>query len=652
MQYTNRATLIWSIAELLRGAYKQAEYGKVILPFTLLRRLDAVLARTKQDVLDEAERRKGSEVPIEHFLLRASKKSFYNVSPYDFQRLLEDADNIGPNLHNYLNGFSENARDIFDHYNFRAQIDNLDQKNRLYNVVKRFAATELHPDVVKNADMGLIFEELIRRFAELSNETAGEHYTPRDVIRLMVDLLFTHDDQVLRQPSAVRSLYDPTAGTGGMLSVAAEHLARMNPDARLEVFGQEINDESYAICKADMLIKGADIGNIRFGDTLTSDAHRETKFDYMLSNPPFGVDWTNSQKAVVDEAELGMDGRFGAGLPRISDGSLLFLQHLISKMRGAERGGSRIGIVFNASPLFTGGAGAGETEIRKWIIKNDWLEAIIALPPDMFYNTGINTYIWLLTDRKAPERRGKIQLIDASGEAFYTKMRKSLGKKRKELKEEHIARIVQLYGAFEQGEVCKIFDNDDFGYHAVTVERPLRLRFEVTAERLAELEKSSAFKKGKDAERLIQALNALAALEPGRVYLDRAVFETDVRAACTAQGLKLRAPEWKAIWNAMGERDPEAAVCLDSDGDEEPDPDLRDTEIVPLKENIEAYFRREVLPYVPDAWIDPRKTKIGYEIPFNRHFYTYTPPRELNEIDADLFVLYDRIQRLLREVTQ
>ena len=570
------SALIWSVAELLRGNFKQSEYGRVILPFTILRRLDCVLEPTKLAVLQEYETKK-TMLPsaLSLFLAKAAGFAFYNYSRFTLTSLLGDPANVRSNLTSYLSLFSDNVRDVFERFNFQAMIDRLDQDNLLFLVAREFAAMDLHPDAVSNAEMGTLFEELIRKFAELSNETAGEHFTPREVIRLMVELLFAGDDAVLSQPGIVRTLYDPTVGTGGMLSVAEEHLYRLNPQARLVVYGQELNPESYAICKADMLIKGQDISNVIYGNTLSEDGLLGKVFDYCLSNPPFGVDWKKIEPFIRDEfTRRGYAGRFGPGLPRVSDGSLLFLLHLISKMRPQAEGGSRIGIVLNGSPLFTGGAGSGESEIRKWIIENDWLEAIVALPTDMFYNTGISTYVWIVTNHKSPERQGKIQLINAAD--FYQKMRKSLGAKRKELGDADIARIVRLYGDFEANDYSKIFDNADFGYTTITIERPLRD-------------------------------------EQGNVVL----------------GVKGK-----------------------QKGRPLPDPALRDTENVPLKEDIQAYFAREVLPHVPDAWIDHDKTRVGYEIPFNRHFYQYVPPRPLEAIDADLKALSAEIMELLREVTQ
>jgi type I restriction enzyme M protein len=580
MNSPNLSSFIWSVADLLRGDYRQSEYGKVILPFTVLRRLDCVLEPTKAAVLAEKKKRETAKVNPEPFLLRKSGQLFYNTSPLDLKKLMGDQDHIGENLRAYMQGFSPAVRDIFESFDFHTQIDRLTKCGLLYLVTEKFANIDLHPEVVSNAQMGGVFEELIRKFAELSNETAGEHFTPREVIRLMVNLLFIEDDEVLTKPGVVRSIYDPTAGTGGMLSVAEEHLTSMNADARLVMYGQELNPESYAICKADMLIKGQDIGNIVFGNTLSADGLPGKHFDYMLSNPPFGVEWKKIEKEIRKEAETkGFNGRFGPGLPRVSDGSLLFLLHLISKMRPAVDGGSRFGIVLNGSPLFTGGAGSGEGEIRRYVLENDLVEAIIGLPTDMFYNTGISTYVWIVSNRKPAARKGKLQLIDAS--SFWQKMRKNLGSKRKELSPEHIDGITRLFGNFleetrEGVPISRIFRNEDFGYSTITVERPERD-------------------------------------EKGKVVL-----------------------------NTKGK----------GKGKPLPDANRRDTENVPLSEDIETYFKREVLPHAPDAWIDHEKTKIGYEIPFNRHFYVFKPPRALSEIDAELKVVTDRILGMIGELSK
>jgi type I restriction enzyme M protein len=509
----------------------------------------------------------------------------------------------------------------------------------------------------------LIFEDLIRRFNEASNETAGDHFTPREVIRLMVNLLFTPDSQVLRTPGTVRTLYDPACGTGGMLSVAEEFLRELNPDAKLEVFGQDYNNEAFAVCCSDMMIKGQHADNIKFGDSFTQDGLPSKKFDYLLANPPFGVEWKpQADKINAEHEEKGFDGRFGPGLPRINDGSLLFIMHMISKMKPE---GSRLAIVFNGSPLFTGDAGSGESEIRRWIIESDWLEAIVALPTEMFYNTGIATYLWILTNRKRRERRGKVQLINATD--LFVKMRKSLGNKRNELSDGNIAEIVDLYGDLTKNGRSKLFDNSDFGYHQITVERPLRLAFQVTPERIAALKEEGAFqklatskKKGREGQREIEAGQVLQnemekmlrTIDASVVDKNRPDFEERLVSALDNAGIKLPAPLRKAILNVMSERDESAEICLNADGDPEPDAELRDYENVPLKENIHAYFDREVRPHVPDAWIDESKTRIGYEIPFNRHFYVFKPPRSLDEIDADLKGVAGRIMTMLEGLAE
>jgi type I restriction enzyme M protein len=658
---------IWSVADLLRGDYKQADYGKVILPFTVLRRLDCVLDGTREKVLQKYESLKGGQVKnLEPVLNRITGVPFHNTSRFNFEKLRGDPNHLAANLKAYIRGFSTNAQDIIERFEFDKHVAKLDESNLLFQVVSRFAEVDLHPEVVPNHVMGSVFEELIRRFAEQSNETAGEHFTPREVIRLMVNLLFIEDDQALRKPGIVRTLFDPACGTGGMLSVAEEYLRELNPDARLEVFGQELNDESYAICKADMMIKGQNPENIKRGNSFSEDGHSGGRFDYMLSNPPFGVEWKKVEKAIRDEYEgQGFSGRFGAGLPRINDGSLLFLQHMLSKMRPAEKGegGSRIAIVFSGSPLFTGDAGSGESEIRRWIIENDWLEAIVGLPDQLFYNTGISTYIWVLTNKKPKERKGKVQLINAVD--LFVKMRKSLGNKRNELSRENIDAITRIYGEGLAGEQSKIFDNDDFGYRRIVVERPLRLNFQASPERLERLQEERGFaglaeskKKGtagqRDVEegRELQAeiRKALESIGGRTVYKSRPDLENALDGAMKKAGLRLSAPVRKAVLSALSERDESAEVVLDGDGNPEPDADLRDYENVPLKEGIHAYFEREVKPHVPDAWIDESKMRVGYEIPFTRHFYRYQPLRPLAEIEADIKKLEQEIQSILGAV--
>lgn len=666
--FSEKTNFIWSIAEILRGDYKQSEYGKVVLPFTVLRRLDCVLSPTKAQVLAKMEEIQGMGLDPEQaepVLTSVTGERFCNTSPFDFQTLKAEPDNLAENLKAYIRGFSREARDIIDYFNFHVQIDRLEEADLLYLVVERFAAIDLHPDRVSNLEMGYIFEELIRRFSEQSNETAGEHFTPREVIRLMVNLLFNEDEEgELNRKGIIRTLYDPACGTGGMLSVAEEYLKELNDQAQLKVFGQELNAESYAICKADMLLKGQDPSRIKFGNSFTHDGLAHEKFDYMLSNPPFGVEWKKVQRAIEDEhKQQGYAGRFGAGLPRVSDGSLLFLQHMISKMKSPEEGGSRLAIVFNGSPLFTGGAESGESNIRRWIIENDWLEAIVALPDQLFYNTGISTYVWIVTNRKRPARKGKIQLIN--GVKFFQTMRKSLGNKRHELGQDHIDEISRIHGEFREGKYSKIFDNADFGYRRITVERPLRLRIQVTEEGIQRLTEQTPFqnlaksrKKGAAGEKEIAdgkaqqeaILKTLGGMVTEKVYTDRDAFLKELKGVFKEQGVKLTASIQKAILAACGERDETAQVCKDSKGNVEPDPELRDYENVPLKEEIHDYMEREVKPHVPDAWIDEEKTKVGYEIPFTRHFYEYKSLRPLEEIDAEIQALEKEILGMLREI--
>jgi type I restriction enzyme M protein len=652
MAATNLSAFIWSVADLLRGDFKQADYGKVILPFTILRRLDCALDATKDAALAEHRKRTEEGFDSDSFVKLVTGYSFYNTSKLDFGKLLADPSNVKQHLLSYLFGFSPNVADIFEKYEFEKQIDRLASSKLLYLVIQKFAEVDLHPNQVSNSDMGMVFEELIRKFAELSNETAGEHFTPREVIRLMVNLLFLEDSDALTKPGKILTLYDPTAGTGGMLSVAEEYLKRFNPDAQLVVSGQELNPESYAICKGDMLIKGQDVSKIAFGNTLSEDAHVGEKFSYGLSNPPFGVEWKKVQKEVeFEQSRQGFNGRFGPGLPRVSDGSLLFLLHLISKMRPTKttnsviEGGGRIAIVLNGSPLFTGGAGSGESDIRKWILENDLLEAIVALPTDMFYNTGISTYIWVLCNHKTVKRRGKVQLIN--GVEFFQKMRKSLGSKRKELGEPDIDKITKLYGDFEETEYSKIFDNREFGYSTITVERPLKLSFQVPEAGMPDDETSVEYR-----QPLFPAINEALRKQFGdKKWMSRKQFLEDAAKATKGAAIDVTAQQWKALVSELGERDDDAEICCDSKGRPEADSTLRDTENVPLKDDIRGYFEREVLPHLPDAWIDESKTKVGYEIPFTRHFYKFVQPRSLEEIDADLKLVTQEIMSLLSEVT-
>lgn len=648
------ASLIWSVADLLRGDFKQSQYGRIILPFTVLRRLECVLAPTKAQVLATVENTKAlPDLARDKLLLNASGQAFYNTSPLELGKLGEN--HVGDNLDAYVRAFSKDAREVFEHFSFEASITLLEDADLLYKVSRSFATVDLSPEEVDNYHMGLVFEELIRRFAESSNETAGEHFTPRDIVRLTTSLVFSGDDDALAKPGVVRSIYDPTAGTGGFLSCGMEYLHELNPAARLATFGQELNPESYAICKADMLIKGQDISNIKLGNTLSDDQLRFNRFDYCLSNPPFGVDWKKVEKQVRDEADnQGFNGRFGPGLPRVSDGSLLFLMHLISKMQqpGTDSTGSRIGIILNGSPLFTGGAGSGESEIRRYILENDLLDALVALPTDMFYNTGIATYVWVLSNHKPAERKGKVLLINASD--MHSPMRKSLGSKRKFLSDELLKEIVSLYSRYEESSIARIFPSTAFGYRRITVERPLKLAFYPNdTERLANLQADKAWTK-LDGSLQVAILAALASFTDDKL-LSRDKFKKQFTKALG--DVKQPAPVFKLLVNHLAEQDDAAEVCR-TKGEAEPNPELRDNENVPLGEDIHEYFKREVLPHVPDAWIDTGKTDpldgqvgiVGYEIPFNRHFYQYQPPRDLTEIDADLDAVAREIMQLLAEV--
>mgnify|MGYP000483230400 CR=1 FL=1 len=651
MASNNHATFIWSIADLLRGSFKAHQYGDIILPFTVLRRLDAVLAPTKAKVLEVIQKAEAVGMPVRQIALKneaGHHYSFYNSSVWDMQKVLGDPENLAANLRDYVGAFSENVRDIFDKYKMDDRIEELDEHDLLFHVAQAFAKVDLGPTLVPNEEMGHIFEELIRKFAEASNETAGEHFTPRDVIELMVNLLLSPDMERLRQPGVLTSVYDPTAGTGGMLSVADDHIKAMRADATVILAGQELNPQSYAICKADMTVKGQDVGAIVFGDTLLNDGHEKRQFTYCLSNPPFGVDWKKQQKAVTNEHKVrGFAGRFGAGLPPVSDGSMLFLQHLISKMRAPDQGGhgGRAAIVLNGSPLFTGAAGSGPSNIRKWILERDYLEAIVALPVDMFYNTGIATYVWLLTTAKSPERRGKVQLID--GSKLGSKLRKSLGSKRNRLTEADIAELVRMHGRFEHDGISKVFDNEAFFYRTITVERPLRLQWALDAERLETALEVKAVAKI-DAE--WDALRCVVEEDRVAPTHDKAAFVAQVRDRLRVAGLGLTAPERSALIAALATAHPEAPVVTGAKGNPEPDVALRDTENVPWDEDVHDYLEREVLPFAADAWIDEAKTKEGAEIPFTRHFYEYVPPRSLEDIDRDLDEVLGRIRARLEQV--
>lgn len=672
--FTEKANFLWSVADLIRDDFKRSKYQDVILPFTVLRRIDCVLEPTKVEVLRQYDRYKKELQDLTPVLRKASGFAFYNTSPFTFERLLEDPHHLAANLNNYINGFSENMREVIEKFDFRNTISKLEEAGLLYLVVERFKNIDLHPDAVDNHEMGTIFEELIRRFNEALDENPGEHFTPREVIRLMVDLLLAPEAEMLHRDYLVVKVADPACGTGGMLTIAKERILGINQKIQVYLYGQEVNPETFAVCKSDLYMKsadGKDAENITFGSTLSHDAHPNERFHYQLANPPYGKEWKKDKDAVETEAARA-NGRFSAGLPRISDGQLLFLQHMLSRMNSPEDGGGRVAIVMNGSPLFTGDAGSGESEIRRWILENDWLEAIVALPEQLFYNTGIATYIWVLNNKKPQARRGKAQLINASD--IWTAMRKSLGDKRREISDKQIEQIVDLYRSFADDPRAKIFNTTDFGYRKVTIERPLRLNFQAIPERIARLEGQSAFKalaqsKRKDPAAQAREITAgrqqqeaiLAALKtlPDTVFTDRPAFEKTLDAALKKAHLTIPASIRKAILAALSERDETAIICRDKDGNPEPDPDLRDTENVPLREDITAFFEREVRPHVPDAWIntalrDPKDGevgRVGYEINFNRYFYEYQPPRPLEEIEADIKTLEKEIMDMLREVT-
>ena len=651
--------LIWHIADLLRGPYRPPQYERVMLPMTVLRRFDCVLEPTRSGVLAEYERTRGKFKgrALEARLNRAANQRFHNRSPLNFEKLKGDPDNVAQHLVSYIHGFSKNVRDIFEYFEFETEIEKMQEANLLYLIVSKFCDVDLHPDRVPNEQMGLLFEHLIRRFNELANETAGDHFTPRDVIRLMVNILFINDDELLATPGVVRKLLDPACGTGGMLAEAQNYQREHHSAARLYVYGQDYNQRAFATAASDTLMKQVDHNgggdNVRFGDSLTQDQFDGETFDYFLTNPPFGVDWKKQRNEVRNEHDkLGFAGRFGAGLPRVNDGSMLFLQHMLHKFEPVRpekhQHGSRLAIVFSGSPLFTGGAGSGESDIRKWIIENDWLEAIIALPEQMFYNTGIGTYIWIVTNRKEDGRTGKIQLVDARdmwSPGGSEENKRSLGDKRRHLTAEHVEEIVQLYGHFQDGERSKIFDNEDLGYTRVTVERPLRLRYQMTFEDKARFLDACPYLLDD-----VQNIDKLLGREPQR---DWNATWGNISALLRKRQSRWKKVEQRLFRDVFTEKDPDGEPVR-KDGREkgyEPDTELRDFENVPLAEDVDAYFEREVRPHVPEAWMDRSKDKVGYEINFNRHFYKYTPPRPLEEIDADLKEAEEKIVRLLREVT-
>ena len=701
MNHSQIASFIWGVADLIRDTFKRGKYQDVILPLTVLRRLDCVLSPTKPKVLKVQARYRGKLENLDDLLQRASGFAFYNTSRYDFGKLLADAPHIAQNLRNYIAGFSPNMREVLEKFDFDNTISKLDEAGLLFLVMQRFGdpKVNLHPDAIDNFTMGTIFEELIRKFNEALNENPGEHFTPRDVVHLMVDLMLAGDGEELRKKGVARSVYDPCCGSGGMLTIAKEHTTLgeiregkrlgdpVNPDAHIHLFGQEVNPETFAICKSDLFMKskdGRDAKKILFGSTLSNDRHAGTGFDYMIANPPYGKDWKRDQDAVRGEHDRGAAGRFAPGLPRISDGQLLFLLHMLAHSKEPAQGGSRIAIIMNGSPLFTGDAGSGESEIRRWILENDLLEALIALPEQLFYNTGIATYVWVLTNRKRPERRGKVQLIHAT--SFWVLLRKSLGSKRREVPYDRKEDILRLLADFEDGATRKVDDNGEerevvvsriypttrFGFRKITVERPLRLDFQASPERIARLDDQRAFvnlarsrkrgaAKAKDetAGREKQtAIRTLLQSLPDRLFLDRAVFESELSRAVQRAGLKLTAPIKKAVLSALSERNNEAEICRNPKGRPEPDPKLRDTENVPLREDVESFFEREVRPHVPDAWIDSKRKDpqdgkvglVGYEINFNRYFYEYRSPRPLEQIEADIRQVEKEIAAMLEEM--
>jgi type I restriction enzyme M protein len=679
-------SFIWGVADLIRDTFRRGRYQDVILPLTVLRRLDCVLAPTKAKVLAKQAEFKAKLENLDPQLRRASGFAFYNTSKYDFEKLLNDAPDLASNLRKYIAGFSANMREVLEKFDFDNTISKLDEAGLLFQVVERFKNVDLHPDVVDNPTMGTIFEELLRKFNEALNENPGEHFTPRDVVHLMVDLMLAGDQDRIHRKGMGCTVYDPCCGSGGMLMISKEHVTvglrkngailrpPINSDAEIHLFGQEVNPETWAVSKSDLFMKdptGRDADNIAFGSTLSNDRHARSLFDYLIANPPYGKDWKRDEAAVTAEHERGSAGRFGPGLPRISDGQLLFLLHMLAHMKERKDGGSRIAIIMNGSPLFTGDAGSGESEIRRYVLENDLLETLIALPEQLFYNTGIATYVWVVTNRKAAKRKGKVQLIDAT--SFWTQMRKSLGNKRREIPFEKADAILALLGSFEESEHVKIFPTTHFGFRKITVERPLRLNFQATPERIARLVGEKGFQalaeskkkgpaKGKEeaeGRALQETIRNLLSTLPQTLFEDREKFESALGAALTRDGIKIPAPARKAILSALSERNETAEICRNEDGRPEPDSELRDTESVPLSETVEAFFKREVKPHVPDAWIDvsrcdPKDGKVGvvgYEINFNRYFYRYAPPRPLEKIEADIREIETDIVRMLGEVT-
>ncbi|WP_414469822.1 type I restriction-modification system subunit M [Methanobacterium sp. ACI-7] len=667
--FQQKSDFIWDLADLLRGPYKRNEYQKVILPFTVLKRFDSVLEHSKKEVLDTYDKYKNEFDNLDHILLDVARDKdgnrleFYNYSKYNFKSLLEDPENIEDNLKYYIDSFSKNAQQIFENFQIKTHIEKLSKVNRLYILIKKFSESkvDLHPDKVSNHEMGTIFEDLIRRFAEQSNEEAGEHFTPRDVVKLMTHLIFIENGIHLKEKNLIRKIYDPACGTGGMLTSCKEFVKDINNSVDIVLYGQEINEEIYAICKADMLIKGEESKNIKGpSSTLSDDRFPNDKFDFMISNPPYGTKWEADEDDVKKEAEKGFSGRFGAGLPKKNDGQLLFLQHMISKMKEDEK--SRIAVITNGSPLFAADPAKkpNESQIRRWMIENDLIEAIIALPDQLFYNTGIKTYIWILTNCKPAERIGKIQLIDASNK--FKKMHKSLGNKRNRINEENKNSILKLYTNFENNNESKILDNTDLGYTKVIVERPMQLNYQITEDRLENIYTIPSFSKlaksdnenpafklaeedaGKEKQKKI--IKELRKAD-NRLYKDWDEFAQKVKEVL--KSFELTNALIRNIIIALSEHDDTADYVKDIKGNLKPDQKLRDSEKVPLNRDIDEYFEKEVLPYYPDAWMDRKSDKVGYEINFAQYFYKYEPPRPLEEIEKDIKEITSEIQELLRE---
>jgi len=662
-RHSDTVSFIWNVANLIRDSFKRGEYADVILPFTVLRRVDCVIRENQDEVRKQYLGLRGKIDNLDPILRKTSGVAFYNTSKFNFDRLLDDHANIHSNFMAYYNAFSDEMREeVLDNFKFRDVIRDLDKNNLLYMVIERFSNIDLHPDRISNHEMGYVFEELIRKFNEANNENPGEHFTPREIIRLMVDLMLVSEEEELAKENIIKSIFDPCCGTGGMLTIAKDRILEKNETADIHLFGQELNQKTYAVTKSDMLMlnpDGVDASRIMQGSSLSGDAFPNDKFHYMIANPPYGKDWNMDKKAVTAEHAEGDRGRFAPGLPAIRDGQMLFMLSMLSKMRPVSQGGSRVAIVMNGSPLFSGDANGGESEIRRYIFENDLLETLVEVPEQMFYNTGISTYIWILSNRKADHRKGKVQLIDASGEDFWKPMRKSLGDKRREMDESHIAKVLETYHAYEEdSDVSKVYPNSYFGYRKVTVDRPLKLNVQTSAERMGHLENEKQFTKLDESEQLAYR-NMLEAL-PSKLYMCREEFLRVLATESKSRGLKVAAPLKKAILNALGERDADGEVCKDNKGNPEADSSLRDTERVPLDVDIDDYMAVEVLPHVPDAWVNTSKSgldkvtgevgKVGYEINFNRYFYVYTPPRPLDEIEGEILQINKEINDLMGQL--